>query len=74
MSRGMKYLDEESMEEIIISYTYHRAFNTLRSSKYVQEKCKFPETHKAGMVAVQNWLKCTYKKILNENFLDSLAN
>jgi hypothetical protein len=29
ISQGMKYLDEESIEEIIISYTYHTMTGTL---------------------------------------------
>jgi hypothetical protein len=73
MSQGLKYFNEENMEEIIISYTYHTGFNILRCSKYDQQKCKYPETHKPGIVAVQNWLKLTYKKILTDEFFDSLA-
>jgi hypothetical protein len=53
MSRDLKYLNEENMVEIIISCTYHTSLNTLRSGKYTQEKRKYLETHKAGMVAVQ---------------------
>jgi hypothetical protein len=73
MSQGLKYLKEENMEEIIASYTYHTALNTLRGSNYAIENRKCTETYKAGMAAVQSWLKWTYKKVLNDEFFDSLV-
>jgi hypothetical protein len=47
MSQGLKYLKEENMEEIIASYTFHTAMNTVNNSKYTKETRKYPKTHKA---------------------------
>jgi hypothetical protein len=52
MSQGMKYLDEESMEDIIISCTYHTTMYTLSRSIYKENQRNCPETQKAGTQAV----------------------
>jgi hypothetical protein len=52
MSQDMKYLDEESMGEIIISYTYHTTMDTLSRSIYKENQRNCPETQEAGNQAV----------------------
>jgi hypothetical protein len=47
MSQGMKYLDEESMEEIIIIYTYRTTINILSKSIYKENQRKYPAIQKA---------------------------
>jgi ribonucleotide reductase beta subunit family protein with ferritin-like domain len=73
MSQGLKYLKEESMEEIIASYAYHATLNTLKETKYSEEMYKYPETHKARMEAVRSWLKWRYNEIMTGEFFDSLV-
>jgi hypothetical protein len=73
MSQGMKYLNEENMEEIIISYKFLKSLHMLSKSKYSSQSYDFPKKHQAGMSAVYKWLKCRYKKIRNNDFMDSLV-
>jgi hypothetical protein len=54
VSQGLKYLKEDNMEEIIVSYTFHATLNTLIDSKYTEGIYKYPETQKAGMEAVRS--------------------
>jgi hypothetical protein len=73
MSQGMKYLNEENMEEIIISYIFHTSLYTLLKSKYSYQTYDYPKTYQAGKDAVYKWLKWTYKQIRNNDFMDSLV-
>jgi hypothetical protein len=72
MSQRLKYLNEENMEEIIASYTYHATMNSLKKSNCNIEPRKYPKTDEAGKEAVRSWLKWTYGSIQTEEFFEVL--
>jgi hypothetical protein len=71
VSQGMKYLNEENMEENITSYIFHISLQTLSKSKYSYQTYDYPKTHQTGKDTVYKWLKCTCKQIRNNDFMDS---
>jgi hypothetical protein len=48
MSQGMKYRDEESIKEIIISYTCHTTMNALSKSIYKENQRTYKAIQKTG--------------------------
>jgi hypothetical protein len=74
MSQRLKCLYEKIMEEIIHSFTYHTTMNTLSRSIYKENQRKYPSTQKSGNLAVYDWIRWSYRKSSNEEFMDSIAD
>jgi hypothetical protein len=72
ISQGLKYLNEEDMEDVIASYTFHTTLSNLTKGRYEEEPRKYEKTDKAGKEAVRSWLKWTYRHIDTEEFFESL--
>jgi hypothetical protein len=77
MSQGLKYLDEENMEEIIASYLYHATMRAVGLSKYKRRQYgikEYPRTHKAGKRACAVWADWSIKKATTEELYKATAS
>jgi hypothetical protein len=76
MSQGLKYLDEENMEEIIASYLYHATMRALGASRYKRRQFRikeYPRTHEAGKWASLTWMNWSIKAATTEELYRATA-